>query len=64
LQLTTKELEVKEEKMTETNVWSCCQEVSDRIDDAPGPHGYMSAYVTPTAGESIINVPIYNKWFL
>lgn len=38
------------------NVWHCCQDICDRIDEAPGPHGYLSAHVTPRPGKRVQNI--------
>ena len=35
------------------NVWHCCQDVYDRIDEAPGPHGYVFAHATPRPGQRL-----------
>jgi len=53
LQISITELEKKEEEAVEQNVWHCCQDVCDRVDEAPAPHGYITAHVTPRSG--IIN---------
>ena len=50
LQTSTAELNALEEQSSEKNVWHCCQKVCDRVDEAPAPHGYMTADVTPKPG--------------
>lgn len=53
MQLSTDDINAREEATVKQNVWHCSQEICDRIDEAPGPHGYMSAHVTPRPGKKM-----------
>lgn len=59
MQISSTELEKKEEEAVEQNVWHCCQDVCDRVDEAPAPHGYITAHVTPRSG----NINKIQKYF-
>lgn len=49
--MSSEEFQVLEEQAAEKNAWQCCQHVCDRVDESPGPHGYMAAHVTPRPGQ-------------
>ena len=48
--LTTAQVAELEAATVEKQAWKLAHEVQLRIHDAPGPHGFMSSYVTDTKG--------------
>ena len=44
--LSNEQIEKLEESAAEKDAWSCCYDIAQRVDGAPGPHRTVESYVT------------------